>query len=116
MAGTADDVMEVCVVLFVVAHITKLGVVILMWAARKYCASSTPLCEEPLQWKHKHKMLQCWCFSRPSRSLLHTVGTVHTTDPCYAQTTSTGGGKIQDFSSTLAFIATHTKHRTLETD
>lgn len=55
MAGTADDVMEVCVVLFVVAHITKLGVVILMWAARKYCASSTPLCEEPLQWKHKQQ-------------------------------------------------------------
>ncbi|KAK2850823.1 hypothetical protein Q5P01_007099 [Channa striata] len=27
---------EVCVVLFVVAHITKLGVVILMWAIHKY--------------------------------------------------------------------------------
>lgn len=49
MAATADDVGEVCVVvvwLFVVAHITKLGVVILMWVARKYCAYSSPLCEE----------------------------------------------------------------------
>lgn len=62
MAATADDVGEVCVVmvwLFVVAHITKLGVVIPMFVAHKYSAYSSPLCEEPLDRMHKHTVPEC---------------------------------------------------------
>lgn len=59
MAATAEDAVEVCVVvvwLFVVARVTRLCVVSLMRVAHKYSAYSSSLCEEPPGIMHQHTL------------------------------------------------------------